>query len=116
MIDVILTEAGKLAGDVIAPLNHSADKSGGARRNDDATVSTPDGFAAAFAQLAEGGWTSMEADEAYGGQNMPLALSSCVNEMWQASNMAFSLCQLITQKACICIILLQCVRRMHALT
>ena len=97
MIDVILTEAGKLAGDVIAPLNHSADKSGGARRNDDATVSTPDGFAAAFAQLAEGGWTSMEADEAYGGQNMPLALSSCVNEMWQASNMAFSLCHLLTQ-------------------
>ncbi len=97
MIDVILTEAGKLAGDVIAPLNHSADKAGGAKRHDDATVSTPDGFAAAFAQLAEGGWTSMEADEAFGGQNMPLALSSCVNEMWQASNMAFSLCHLLTQ-------------------
>ena len=97
MIDVILTEAGKLAGDVIAPLNHSADKAGGAKRHDDGTVTTPAGFAAAFHQLAEGGWTSMEANEAFGGQEMPLALSSCVNEMWQASNMAFSLCHLLTQ-------------------
>ncbi|MGC6530774.1 MAG: acyl-CoA dehydrogenase [Candidatus Puniceispirillaceae bacterium] len=97
MIDVILTEAGKLAGDVLAPLNHSADKAGGARHNEDGSVTTPDGFKDAFAQLAEGGWTSMEADEAFGGQAMPLALSSCVNEMWQAANMSFSLCHLLTQ-------------------
>ena len=44
MIDVILTEAGKLAGDVIAPLNHEADKKGGAVRQDDGSVKTPDGF------------------------------------------------------------------------
>ena len=97
MIDVILTEAGKLAGDVIAPLNHEADKAGGAVRLDDGTVQTPAGFVDAFAQFAEGGWTSMEADEAFGGQDMPLALSSCVNEMWQSANMAFSLCHLLTQ-------------------
>ena len=97
MIDVILTEAGKLAADVIAPLNHEADKAGGAKRLDDGTVQTPKGFADAFAQLGQGGWTSMEAQEAFGGQEMPLALSSCVNEMWQASNMAFSLCHLLTQ-------------------
>ena len=97
MIDVILTEAGKLACDVIAPLNHGADKAGGAKRLDDGTVQTPKGFVDAFAQLAQGGWTSMEAQEAFGGQEMPLGLSSCVNEMWQASNMAFSLCHLLTQ-------------------
>ena len=39
----------------------------------------------------------MEADEAFGGQGLSLALSSCVNEMWQSSNMAFSLCHLLTQ-------------------
>ena len=97
MIDVILTEAGKLAGDVIAPLNHEADKAGGAVRLDDGTVQTPAGFVDAFAQFAEGGWTSIEADEAFGGQDIPLALSSCVNEMWQSANMAFSLCHLLTQ-------------------
>ena len=97
MVDVILTEAGKLAGDIIAPLNHTADKAGGAKRLDDGTVQTPEGFVDAFAQFAEGGWTSMEADVAFGGQDMPLALSSCVNEMWQSANMAFSLCHLLTQ-------------------
>ena len=40
MIDVILNEAGKLAADVIAPLNHEADKAGGAKRLDDGTVQT----------------------------------------------------------------------------
>ena len=97
MTDVILNEAAKLAGDVLAPLNHSADKAGGAQRLDNGEVRTPQGFADAYSQLSEGGWTSMEADEAFGGQGLPLALSSCVNEMWQSSNMAFSLCHLLTQ-------------------
>ena len=97
MTDVILNEAAKLAGDVLAPLNHQADKSGGAKRLDTGEVKTPDGFVNAYAQLAEGGWTSMEADEAFGGQGLSLALSSCVNEMWQSSNMSFSLCHLLTQ-------------------
>ena len=97
MTDVILNEAAKLAGDVIAPLNHQADKAGGAKRLDTGEVKTPAGFADAYAQLSEGGWTSMEADEAFGGQGLSLALSSCVNEMWQSSNMAFSLCHLLTQ-------------------
>ena len=97
MTDVILNEAAKLAGDVLAPLNHQADKAGGAKRLDTGEVQTPAGFADAYAQLSEGGWTSMEADEAFGGQGLSLALSSCVNEMWQSSNMAFSLCHLLTQ-------------------
>ena len=97
MIDVILTEAGKLASDVIAPLNHTADKAGGARHHEDGSVTTPTGFADAYRQLGEGGWTSIEASETYGGQAINLALASCVNEMWQASNMAFSLCHLLTQ-------------------
>ena len=97
MTDVILNEAAKLAGDVLAPLNHQADKAGGAKRLETGEVQTPAGFADAYAQLSEGGWTSMEADEAFGGQGLSLALSSCVNEMWQSSNMAFSLCHLLTQ-------------------
>ena len=97
MRDVILNEAAKLAGDVLAPLNHQADKAGGAQHFEDGSVKTPEGFAAAYQQLSDGGWTSMEGSETYGGQALSLALSSCVNEMWQASNMAFSLCHLLTQ-------------------
>ena len=54
MTDVILNEAAKLAGDVLAPLNHQADKAGGAKRLDTGEVQTPAGFADAYAQLSEG--------------------------------------------------------------
>ena len=39
----------------------------------------------------------MEAEEAFGGQNMPMALSAPVNEMWQSASLSFALCHLLTQ-------------------
>ena len=35
----------------------------------------------------------------YGGQGLPQCVSAAVNEMWNASNMGFALCQLLTQGA-----------------
>ena len=96
LVEAVLSEAGKLAADVIAPLNHSGDQAG-ATRNDDSSVTTPNGFANAYAALAEGGWTSMEAREEFGGQNLPMVVTTAVNEFWQAANMAFALCHLLTQ-------------------
>ncbi len=49
--------------------------------------------------MAEGGWTAMEADEAYGGQQMPMVISAAVNEMWQSASLSFSLCHLLLRKA-----------------
>ena len=96
LVEAVLSEAGKLAADVIAPLNHSGDQAG-ATRNDDSSVTTPNGFANAYAAMAEGGWTSMEAREEFGGQNLPMVVTTAVNEFWQAANMAFALCHLLTQ-------------------
>ena len=96
LVDAVLTEAGKLAGDVIAPLNHPGDVAG-AIRNADGSVSTPTGFPEAYAAMAEGGWSSMEAHEEFGGQNLPMIVTTAVNEIWQAANMAFALCHLLTQ-------------------
>jgi alkylation response protein AidB-like acyl-CoA dehydrogenase len=96
LAETIIEEAGKLAANIIAPLNHKADVAS-ARFNDDGTVSTPDGFAEAYRAMAEGGWTSMEAQEAYGGQNMPMVLNAAVNEMWQSASLSFALCHLLTQ-------------------
>ena len=96
LVEAVLSEAGKLAADVIAPLNHSGDQAG-ATRHDDCSVTTPNGFANAYAALAEGGWTSMEAREEFGGQNLPMVVTTAVNEFWQAANMAFALCHLLTQ-------------------
>ena len=96
LVDAVLTEAGKLAADVIAPTNHQGDMSS-SRRLEDGSVQTPDGFADAYRAMGEGGWTAMDAQEAYGGQEMPMVVSSMVNEIWQSANMAFALCHLLTQ-------------------
>ena len=96
LVDAVLTEAGKLASDVIAPTNHSGDQSS-STCFEDGRVETPDGFKEAYQAMAEGGWTAMDAEEEFGGQNMPMVVSSMVNEIWQSANMAFALCHLLTQ-------------------
>ena len=96
LADAVLEEAGKLAADVIAPLNHSADYQG-CTRNEAGEVTTPDGFANAYKAMADGGWTAIEAEEDYGGQHMPMAVSAAVNEMWQSASLSFALCHLLTQ-------------------
>ena len=97
LADAVIDEAAKLAADVIAPLNHAADLQSASYVEADSTVATPDGFAEAYRAMADGGWTSIEADEAFGGQNMPMALSAAVNEMWQSASLSFALCHLLTQ-------------------
>ncbi len=96
LVDAVLSEAAKLAEEVIAPTNHSGDKIGSIH-HPDMTVTTPQGFAQAYKALGAGGWTAMEGEEAYGGQNMPIIVSAMVNEIWQSANMAFALSHLLTQ-------------------
>ena len=69
----MIDEAAKLAADVIAPLNHTSDMQSASYVETDSSVQTPQGFAEAYRAMAAGGWTSIEADEAFGGQNMPMA-------------------------------------------
>ena len=71
LVDAVLTEAGKLAADVIAPTNHTGDQSS-STCFEDGRVETPKGFAEAYQAMAEGGWTAMDAKEEFGGQNMPM--------------------------------------------
>jgi acyl-CoA dehydrogenase len=51
----ILDEAGKLASEVLAPLNPVGDREG--CRLENGVVYTPTGFKAAFEAMKEGGWT-----------------------------------------------------------
>ncbi len=96
LADAIFDEAAKFAADIIAPTNRDGDVKG-AKRQDDGSVVTPPGFREAYAAMGEQGWTAMDASEEYGGQNMPMTVSSFVHEMWQSANMAFALCHLLTQ-------------------
>jgi len=97
LAEAVIDEAAKLAADVIAPLNHASDLQSTSYSEADSSVTTPAGFADAYRAMGEGGWTSIEADEAFGGQNMPMTLSAAVNEMWQSASLSFALCHLLTQ-------------------
>ena len=93
----ILEEAGKLASDVLEPLNGPGDEAG--CRFENGLVATPAGFKEAFDQVREGGWTGLDCDPDYGGQGMPHLMGAALNEMFSSANMAFSMYQGLTHGA-----------------
>jgi len=93
----ILGEAGKIAGEVLAPLNASGDRQG--CRLENGVVYTPDGFKAAFDAMREGGWTGLDCDPEYGGQGMPSVLGVATGEFFTGANMAFTMYQGLTHGA-----------------
>ncbi len=93
----VLEEAGKLASEVLLPLNTVGDTEGCTLES--GVVRTPTGFKAAFDQMREGGWTALDLPEAYGGQNMPYLLGTAVGEMFSGANQAFTMYQGLTHGA-----------------
>jgi alkylation response protein AidB-like acyl-CoA dehydrogenase len=93
----ILEESGKLANEVMAPLNVIGDREGCHLEN--GVVRTPNGFKEAFEQFKAGGWASIDMPEKYGGQYMPAVLASAVNEHFLASNQSFSMFHGLTHGA-----------------
>ena len=94
-IVVILGEASKFAIGVLDPLNAVGDREG-AQWQDDGSVVTPTGFKDAYRQFCELGWSGLAKDLEFGGQGMPKLVAAAVDEMWNASNMAFELCPMLT--------------------
>jgi alkylation response protein AidB-like acyl-CoA dehydrogenase len=93
----ILEEAGKLAENVLAPLNPVGDHEGCTLEN--GVVKTPTGFKAAYDQMRDGGWMGLDMDPEYGGQGMPYLMGCAVGEMFVSSNMAFNMYQGLTHGA-----------------
>ncbi|UWQ03809.1 acyl-CoA dehydrogenase C-terminal domain-containing protein [Aliiroseovarius crassostreae] len=93
----VLEEAGKLAGEVLAPLNVVGDHEG--CRLENGVVYTPTGFKDAFEQMKDGGWTGLDMPEEFGGQNMPVVLGTAVGELFSGANQAFTMYQGLTHGA-----------------
>lgn len=97
----VLTEAGRVAADVLTPLNQSGDRTGA--RIEAGRVFTPAGFKAGFDEMAAGGWLGLSGNPDYGGQGMPKALGGLVEEMYWAANPSLYLYGTLTVGAAICI-------------
>jgi alkylation response protein AidB-like acyl-CoA dehydrogenase len=97
LVDAVLEEAAKLAGNGLAPLNRDGDKVGAKLEN--GVVRTAPGFTGIYKEFVEGGWNSLPFDPEFGGQGMPWLLAATVQEMWQAANMGFGLVLLLNQGA-----------------
>lgn len=90
LIEALLGEASRFCAEVIAPLNRVSDQQG-CTRADDGSVSTPDGFRAAYASYVEAGWGTLALPAEYGGQEMPHVMATVVEEYLNSSCHAFNM-------------------------
>jgi 3-(methylthio)propanoyl-CoA dehydrogenase len=97
LAESVLDEAARFAETVLEPLNRPGDQQG-ARWTPEGVV-TPPGFREAYEQFVAGGWPQLGANPEFGGQAVPQVLSTAVQELWAASNLAFKLCPMLTHGA-----------------
>ena len=97
VVDAILEEAGKLAHEVLSPLNITGDKNPSKWK--DGAVTTPPGFKDAYWQYVNSGWGNILSPAKFGGQELPHMIATPVEEMWGSANLAFKLCPMLTQGA-----------------
>ncbi|BAV66153.1 acyl-CoA dehydrogenase C-terminal domain-containing protein [Sphingobium cloacae] len=90
LVEAILTEGGRMAAEVLFPLNMVGDKEG-CTRHPDGSVTTPTGFKEGYAQFVEGGWTTLHAPVEFGGQGMPTVLATAFNEYVLSANQSFEM-------------------------
>lgn len=93
----ILEQGAKFAQDVIAPLNQIGDQQGCRLQN--GKVTTPDGFAQAYAQYIANGWNAMLGDVAYGGSALPYTMAVPIHECLNSANISWRLTTMLTESA-----------------
>jgi alkylation response protein AidB-like acyl-CoA dehydrogenase len=90
LVETIISEAGRFAAEVIAPLNRVADVQG-CTRHADGSVTTPKGFPEAYRAYVESGWGTLALPEEHGGQGLPHVLATVVEEYLDSACHAFNM-------------------------
>ncbi|GJD34843.1 acyl-CoA dehydrogenase C-terminal domain-containing protein [Methylobacterium aerolatum] len=98
VVEAVLREGGKLADEVLAPLNQVGDQEGCTRQTD-GRVTTPTGFKAAYEAFAGGGWMGLSVPEEFGGQGLPSTLNTAIQDFASGANLALSMYPGLTQGA-----------------
>lgn len=96
-IDAVMDGAAQVCEEVLFPINQSGDKEGCVWK--DGTVTTPKGFKEAYDLFAQGGWTSLACDPAYGGMGMPHMVNCVMQELICSANMSFGMYPGLSQGA-----------------
>ena len=94
-VEAILTEAGRLCDQVMAPLQRPGDLH--PARLENGVVRASPGFAAGYKAIAEGGWVGVAAAPEYGGMGLPQAINMAVNDMMSGACLSLQLNPLLTQ-------------------
>ncbi len=87
MFNMVLSEAEKMAVNVIFPTNAEGDKEGCSFANGKVTI--PKSFAGAYQKFVEGGWITISDDVEVGGQGFPELINAATKELFGAANFAF---------------------------
>lgn len=94
-VQALLTEAGRICEEVLAPLNRQGDLH--PARLENGVVRTSPGYAEGYRAMAEAGMTAIAAPPAFGGMGLPQTVAACINEMAAAACLALEMNPLMTQ-------------------
>ncbi|UXY52728.1 MULTISPECIES: acyl-CoA dehydrogenase C-terminal domain-containing protein [Pseudomonas] len=97
LIDGVLEEGARYAGEVIAPLNRTSDEEGVTLEG--GAVTTPTGFREAYKQYCDNGWASMTGPVEHGGQGFPQMVAASFHEMLMAASLSFRVYSGLTEGA-----------------
>ncbi len=95
VVSAILTEAGKMCEEIMAPLQRPGDLE--PARLENGVLRTSPGYAEGWKAIAEGGWIGMSGDPEHGGMGLPMTMTTAVNEMMSAACLSLQLAPLMTQ-------------------
>ncbi len=96
-VEAVLAEAGRVAGEVIAPLNRVGDRVGATFK--DGAVTTAPGWKEAYTVWCKGGWNGLASPTEWGGQGLPHVVNAACTEMWNAASMSFGVGPMLTMGA-----------------
>ena len=95
-IAAIFEAAGTFSGEILAPINVQGDKGCVLK---DGHVTTALGYRDAYQRFVADGWNAVAFDPAFGGQGMPWAVTTALQEIWNSGSVAFAACPMLTQAA-----------------
>jgi len=86
-LDMVLSQAERIAANVIAPTFQDGDREG--CRFEEGRVFVPASFHDAWKVFQEGKWFALSAPSRYGGQGLPVIVSEAAQEFFMSANFAF---------------------------